>query len=118
MLKQEFPPSLNCFAGKELQVDLGFIGLEKDYQGARVKIPHKRKRVKKGESNELSAEQKAHNRQVSAERVDVEHSIGQMKQCRSIHQVIRIKDQGLLNQMVLVSAGLANFKNCKELIFN
>ena len=116
MLKQEFSPQSDCFQETELQLDLGFLGAEKDYRAAKIRIPHKRKRVKKGLSNQLSPEHKAHNQQVSAERVDIEHSIGEMKRCRSIHQVIRIRDRDLLNQMVCVSAGLANFKNSKELI--
>ena len=110
MLKDEFPPGQNWFKNKALQVDLGFQGIVDDYQAKKISIPHKRKRVKKGLSNELTPEQKEHNKKVAAERVDIEHSIGQMKVCRSIHQVVRLKSMALLNTMVLVAAGLANFK--------
>jgi hypothetical protein len=110
MLKDEFPPSINWFKDKVLQVDLGFQGIVDDYQAQKIRIPHKRKRVKKGLSNELTPEQKEHNKEVAAERVDIEHSIGQIKVCRSIHQVVRLKGKTLLDKMVLVAAGLANFK--------
>lgn len=110
MLRDEFPPEVNWFKNKTLQVDLGFQGIVDDYQAKSIRIPHKRKRVKKGLSNELTPEQKEHNKEVASERVDIEHSIGQIKVCRSIHQVVRLKDTALLDKMVLVAAGLANFK--------
>ena len=113
MLKTSFPPSSDCFENVELNLDLGFIGIASDYKVGKLKIPHKRKRVKDGVSNELEPEQKEYNKKVSSERVDIEHSIGQMKVCRAIHQVVRIRDRSVLDDIVLVAAGLANFKNSK-----
>ena len=111
MLKTEFPPKSNCFENNELDVDLGFQGIQTDYEAKKINIPHKRKRKKKGESNELTEEQKKYNKTMSSQRIDVEHSIGQMKNCRIIHQVVRIKDKKLLDDIVLLSAAIANFKN-------
>jgi hypothetical protein len=34
-----------------------------------------------------------------------------MKNCRIIHQVVRIKNKKLLDEIVLLSAAIANFKN-------
>ena len=65
MLRDEFPPSINWFKDKILQVDLGFQGIEGDYPAKKIRIPHKRKRVKKGLSNELTPEQKEHNKEVA-----------------------------------------------------
>lgn len=113
ILKTEFPPTSNCFENVELNVDLGFQGIKTDYKALKIIIPHKRKRVKKGESNELSPEQLAYNKMASSERVDIEHSLIEMKVCRIIHQVVRIKKINVLNDIVLVTAGLANFKNIK-----
>lgn len=113
ILKTEFPPISNCFENVTLNVDLGFQGIKKDYKALKITIPFKRKRVKKGESNELSPQELAYNKVASSERVDIEHSITEMKVCRIIHQVVRIKKISILNDLVLVTAGLANFKNSK-----
>lgn len=111
ILKIEFPPTEDWFMDKTLNVDLGFQGIATDYKAEKIIIPHKKKRVTKGQSNELSEEQKAYNKQASALRIDIEHSIGQIKLCRNIHQVVRIKNDLLLDNIVLVAAGLANFRN-------
>ncbi len=111
LLKSEFPPESSCFEKLELEVDLGFQGIESDYKCLKVHIPHKRKRKKKGECNELLEEEKAHNKALSSSHVDVEPSIGQMKNCRLIHQVVRIRNKRLLDDLVLLSGGIANFKN-------
>ncbi len=113
LLKSEFPPESSCFEKLELEVDLGFQGIEFDYKCLKVHIPHKKKRKKKGECNELSEEEKAHNKALSSSRVDVEPSIGQMKNCRLIHQVVRIRNKQLLDDLVLLSGDIANFKDYK-----
>ena len=110
MLKKEFPPEVHWFAHKEGRIDLGFQGFATDYRAQRVRIPHKRKRAAEGQSNELTVEQKAYNKEVSSERVAIEHCIGRLKQMRFIQQTIRIYRRGLLNQLVQVAAGMANFK--------
>lgn len=48
---------------------------------------------------------------VSSERIDIEHSIGQIKNCRIIHGVVRIKDEDFLDEIVLLAGAIANFKN-------
>lgn len=113
ILKTEFPPTSNCFENVELNVDLGFQGIKTDYKALKITIPHKRKRVKKGENNDLSPQQLAYNKTASSQRVDIEHSLAEMKVCRIIHQVVRIKKLSVLNDIVLITAGLANFKNAK-----
>lgn len=111
ILKKEFPPASNCFENLSLNVDLGFQGIKTDYKARQITIPYKRKRVKKGENNDLTPQQLAYNKSASSQRVDIEHSLSEMKVCRMIHQVVRIKKVSVLNDVVLVSAGLANFKN-------
>jgi len=66
--------------------------------------------VAKGQSNELTDEQVAYNKEVSSERVVIEHCIGRLKQMRFIQQTIRIHRLCFLNQLVRVAAALANFK--------
>lgn len=110
MLKTEFNPAIHWFENKEVRIDLGFQGFGTDYRCQRVRIPHQRKRVAKGQSNALTAEQVAYNKEVSSERVVIEHSIGRLKQMRFIQQTIRLHRRCFLNQLVQVAAQLANFK--------
>ena len=110
ILKKEFPPTTHWFENKEVRVDLGFQGVATDYRCLRLRIPHKRKRVAKGKSNALTAEQVAYNKEVASERVVVEHCIGRLKQMRFIQQTIRIHRLEFLNQLVRVAAELANFR--------
>jgi len=110
ILKKEFPPGQGWFEGLEVDLDLGFQGFIKDYKCHKARIPHKRKRVKKGQCNELSEEQKVYNKQVSGERILVEHSIGGMKRYRILCHRNRLKIVRQINQIVGICAGLWNFK--------
>jgi len=110
MLKREFPPAMHWFENKEVRLDLGFQGFATDYRCQRVRMPHKRKRVAKGESNALTEEQLAYNKEVSSERVVIEHCIGRLKLMRCIQQTIRIHRRSFLNKLVQLAASLANFK--------
>ena len=111
ILKQCLPKQKEWFARKTILVDLGFIGIKDDYQIEELYIPHKKKRVKKGQSNELTQEQKDENRQMGRERVGVEHAIGQVKRLRFLNQIVRIKKLAMLDMIVGVAAGIANFRN-------
>ncbi|NJO00919.1 MAG: transposase family protein [Bacteroidia bacterium] len=59
----------------------------------------------------MTEDQKAYNKEKASQRIDIEHSIGQMKNCRIIHQVVRTRDKKLLDDIVLITAAIANFKN-------
>lgn len=104
MLKIEFPPEKNWFTEKYLRVDLGFLGIEKDYQCKEVIIPHK-----KSKNVELAAEQKKENKSFAKKRIYVEHSIGGMKRYRILSDRLRVHDIGLYNDVLEVCAGLWNF---------
>ena len=110
VLQKEFPPAIHWFENKEVRVDLGFQGFAADYRCQRLRIPHKRKRVAKGQSNELTVEQVAYNKEVSSERVVIEHCIGRVKHMRFIQQTIRIHRLNFLNQLVRIAASVPNFK--------
>jgi len=60
----------------KLYADLGYVGIRKDYPGAALRQPHK----KKGGS--LTEEQRAANKRINSRRVTVEHAIGRIKQYR------------------------------------
>jgi hypothetical protein len=110
LLKQEFPPGQSWFKDHVVRIDLAFEGFDSDYACQKMRKSYKRKRVAKGCSNELSQQQKDYNKEVAAERVPVEHCIGRMKQVRMIQQTIRIHKASLIDRIVGVTAGLANFK--------
>lgn len=110
ILQCEFPPAIHWFEHKEVRVDLGFQGFVTDYVCQSVRIPHKRRRVAKGQSNALTPDQIAYNKVLASERVPIEHCIGRIKQMRFIQQTVRIHRLCLLWQLVQVAVALANFK--------
>jgi hypothetical protein len=47
MLKQELPPELDWFADINVLVDLGYLGMQSDYRGDQIDVPHKKPRKSK-----------------------------------------------------------------------
>jgi len=111
LFKDQFDQQKEWFKEKQLIVDLGFQGIQNDYLCASLKIPVKRKRAPKGVSNKLTPEQQQYNKEVSKERIFVEHSIAQMKTFGCIQTRSRTKNKQLLNTLVAITAGIVNFKN-------
>src|SRR6266498_179389 len=77
MFKEEFPPDQDWLKNFCVRVDLGFLGIEKDYVCKELLLPNKKKKKR-----ELSAEQKTENKLLASERIYVEHAIGGMKRYR------------------------------------
>ena len=105
MFKEEFPPGQNWFTNLNVRVDLGFVGFDKDYEGKKLYLPHK-----KPKKQELTAEQKADNKILASERIVVEHSIGGLKRYRILSDRLRMHDFDLYNQVLGICAGLWNFR--------
>ena len=104
MFKQEFPPELGWFKNFTVRVDLGFLGIDKDYECKKILLPHKKKKKQK-----LTDEQKEENRTLARERISVEHAIGGMKRYRILSDRLRVHDIQLYNDILGVCAGLWNF---------
>jgi hypothetical protein len=104
MFKEEFPPENNWFKDFQVRVDLGFLGIEKDYVCKELLIPNKKKK-----KQELSPEQKQENKLQASERIRVEHAIGGMKRYRILSDRLRVQDVKLYNVILGVCAGLWNF---------
>ncbi len=85
-------------------MDLGFYGFENLYECRKLKMPHKKPKGK-----ELTKEQKDENKQLSSERVIVEHSIGGLKRYRILSDRLRIKNRELYDDVLGICAGLWNF---------
>lgn len=104
MLKNEFDPSKGkWFDDFDLLVDLGFLGIQKDYC-PRIKIP-----IKKSKKKKLTEEQKKYNKAVSQIRVKVEHSIGGLKRFRILTDRLRMRCMTRYNQIAGICAGLWNY---------
>ena len=86
-------------------VDLGYVGVEKIYQGAEVMIP-----VKKPIGGELTKTEKKYNQGLSSIRVKVEHAMGRLKHYRIIANTYDGTLDHLHNDMMIIS-GLVNFKH-------
>ena len=91
--------------------DLGFIGVEKLYSFKELIIGEKRARKsKQNPTPKLSKVQKEKNKQVSRERIFVEHAIGGMKIFRILKNRCRQKLEEIKNKIIGICAGLWNYK--------
>ena len=104
MFKEEFPPAQDWFKDFRIRVDLGFLGIEKDYVCKELFLPNKKKK-----KEELSPEQKQENQLLARDRIAVEHAIGGMKRYRILSDRLRVQDVALDNVILGVCAGLWNF---------
>jgi len=96
-----------------LGLDLGYKGIEKDYPKLNCVLPIKRKNPGRGKHGmkgpELSAEQKAFNKMLSAERVVVEHTNSRVKKFHVWADEFRnrLKHYDVMTDIV---CGLVNFR--------
>ena len=104
MLVEEFPPDENWFEQFRVQVDLGFVGIEKDFNCKEVSIPHKKPKKK-----EQTSEQKAENKVLASKRVRVEHALAGLKRYRILSDRLRIHDFEFYDVILGLCAGLWNF---------
>jgi hypothetical protein len=109
ILQIEFPSHLKWFNNFTVVLDLGFQGFLDLYPCKKLIIPVKKKRKAKGVKHELTQPEIQHNKEVSKERIFVEHSIGGMKRYRILEHRNRLKKQGILNQVIGVCAALWNY---------
>jgi hypothetical protein len=109
MLRQELPPDLDWFIDMNVLVDLGYLGIQSDYRGDQIEVPHKKPRKsKKNPSPELSDEQKATNRALSQVRIFVEHAIGGMKRSNILVHGFRNRKADFEDDAIGICAGLWN----------
>lgn len=97
------------FKDLTVKLDLGFQGFADLYCCKKLVIPIKKKRVKKGVSNDLTQQEIEHNKGVASERIYVEHAIGGMKRYRILEHRNRLKSTKIINQFIGVCAALWNF---------
>ena len=83
-------------------VDLGFQGLQKEYDN--ISIGHK-----KPKGGELTAEQKEENKKIAQERIPCEHAFGGVKRYRVIAGIYRNRVSNFDDQVMLACSGLWNY---------
>ena len=109
MLKQELPPDLDWFAALHVRVDLGYLGIQADYRGDQMEVPHKKpRRSQKNPSPQLSDTQKAANTVLSQVRIFVEHAIGGMKRYTILVHGFRNSKDNFEDDAIGICAGLWN----------
>jgi hypothetical protein len=104
LFKMLFSPTELWFVQKKLRVNLGFLGIAKEYTCLKVDIPHK-----KGKNTPLTDKQKADNQILASERIPVEHSFAGLKRYRILSDRARCHDWDLYDTILGVCAGLWNF---------
>jgi hypothetical protein len=104
LLHEEFPCEEEWFKQHRVRVDLGFQGIEKDYQCEEVCIPHK-----KPKKQELTEEQKEENKKLASQRIRVEHALSGLKRYRILVDQLRLRDYTKYDVILGVCAGLWNF---------
>jgi len=110
MLKKEFSPEEDWFSDFQIWVDLGYLGIVKDYHGENIFIPHKKPRKsKKKPETSLTDEQKAENRALSQIRIFVENAIGGIKRYNILVHRFRNHKTAFDDEVIGVCAGLWNF---------
>lgn len=110
MLKKEFSPEEAWFSGFQVWVDLGYLGIVKDYHGENIFIPHKKPRKsKKKPETFLTDEQKAENRALSQTRIFVENAIGGIKRYNILVHRFRNHKTNFDDDVIGICAALWNF---------
>lgn len=84
--------------------DLGFLGIEKDFPEQKTLLP-----IKKEKGCDLTAEEKEYNRNHSAKRIVIEHSICRIKKYRIMNNVFRnrLRKYDRISDIV---SGLINYR--------
>ena len=89
-------------------IDLGYLGIEKDFPQQLSALPRKKKR-----NYELSAEEKEYNKMHSKKRIVIEHTICRLKKYRIMSDIFRnrLRKYDKISDIV---AGLVNYRimNC------
>ena len=104
MFQSEFPPTPAWFERFRVRVDLGFLGIEKDYVCKELLIPHKKPRTQ-----ELTPAQQAENKVRASQRIVVEHAHAGLKRYRILADRLRMHNCMLYDIVWGVCAGLWNF---------
>ena len=85
-----------------IEGDLGFQGLQNEF--VNIHVPYK-----KPKGQDLSDEQKAENRDLSAQRVECEHAHGGIKRYSAVTSIYRNRVSDFDDHLMWIAAGLWNY---------
>jgi hypothetical protein len=85
-------------------VDLGYLGVEKDYPEQLSALPYKKKK-----NQDLSQEKKEYNKIHSKKRIVIEHTICRLKKYRIMSEIFRNRLRKY-NKVSDIVAGLVNYR--------
>ena len=114
--KQEFPVDgqkeiIRWFKDFILWFDLGYLGAQEAYEADAVNMPNKKPRKSKNNLYpSLTEKQKNENSHISRVRVIVEQAIGGLKRFNILIHSFRNHLDGFVDTVVLLAAGLWNWK--------
>lgn len=103
LLKEEAPPD-NMPPKIKKHMDLGFIGIQKQFPEHVVSIPRRKPRTK-----ELSEFSKEQNKKKSSVRVLVEHALAGVKRLRITTDTFRNRKKDFDDHTMLIACGLWNY---------
>lgn len=109
-LKSELPPTLEWFTFLTVLVDLGYFGIQRDYAGEWLLVPHKKPR--KGQHNPtppLTDAQRADNQALGSLRVTIEHALAGLKRYNILVHRFRNRRITFHDDVIAISAALWNF---------
>src|SRR4051794_11557224 len=110
LLKSEFDVNLGLFDDYQTLVDLGYLGMNKDYFCDAIELPHRKPRKsKKNPYTQLSEQQQADNHQHAARRVTIENAICGAKRLGVVTQVYRNKSLVFNDRAMAIACGMWNF---------
>ena len=108
---------MDWFEWLAIFVDLGYLGIEKDYGKPKINIPHKKPRKSKSNPDPtLTEEQKEQNRSMSKVRIFVENAIAGIKRYNILVQKYRNKRKNFEDDVIAIAAGLWNLELKPQII--
>jgi hypothetical protein len=90
-------------------VDLGYLGVEKDFPEQLSSLPNKKKR-----NQDLSQEEMEYNKSHSKKRIVIEHAICRLKKYRIMNDVFRNRLKKY-NKVSDIVSGLVNYRIIKQI---
>jgi len=109
-LSKNFPPEFEWFVNINVLVNLGFLGIQSDYQGTQTETPYKKPcKSQKNPNPTLTQEQKAYNKALNQIRIFVENAISGIKHYNILVHSFRNHSKGFDDLVIATSAGLWNF---------
>jgi len=110
LLKSELDVNLGLFEGYQTLVDLGYLGMNKDYFCDTIHLPHRKARQSKtNPDTKLTPQQKQENRAHARCRIKIEHAIAGAKRLGAVSQVYRNKSIPFNDLGMCLACSLWNF---------